>query len=189
MPQARTLTKAQIKQVIDVTNSCSRYPQRDTSMLLLTHLCGLRIGEVATLKIAGVVDNNGNVLDEITLSAQVTKNNQARKVFLPKKMQNHLQEYLSGMRRVPTHGYLFYTQKSSHFTPNTAAQHLKRLYERAGITGATSHSGRRTWLTRLSQKGVSVFVLAEMSGHKNLQNVLRYVTVNDDVKRNAAELI
>jgi integrase/recombinase XerD len=34
-----------------------------------------------------------------------------------------------------------------------------------------------------------VFVLAEMSGHKNLQNVLRYVTVNDEVKRNAAELI
>ena len=93
------------------------------------------------------------------------------------------------MSHIPTHGYLFATQKQSHFTPNTASQHLKRLYERAGITGATSHSGRRTWLTRLSQKGVSVFVLAEMSGHRQIQTTMKYVTVNDEMKRNAAELI
>jgi len=189
MPQARTLTKSQIKQVIEVIQSCSRYPLRDISMLMLTHLCGLRVGEVATLKIDGVMDTTGKVLDEITLSAQDTKNNQARKVMLPRKMQRHLQEYIDGMSHIPTHGYLFATQKQSHFTPNTASQHLKRLYERAGITGATSHSGRRTWLTRLSQKGVSVFVLAEMAGHRSLQNTMRYVTVNDEMKRNAAELI
>lgn len=189
MPQARTLTKTQIKQVIEVIKSCSRYPLRDTSMLLLTHLCGLRVGEVATLKIDGVMDTNGNVLDEITLNAQVTKNNKARKVMLPRQMQNHLREYLSHMNRIPSHGYLFSTQKKSHFTPNTAAQHLKRLYERAGIAGATSHSGRRTWLTRLSQKGVSVFVLADMAGHQQLQTTMKYVTVNDEMKRNAAELI
>jgi len=158
-------------------------------MLLLTHLCGLRVGEVATLKIDGVMRANGKVLDEITLSAQDTKNNRARKVMLPSKMQRHLQEYVDGLKHLPTHGYLFSTQKRSHFTPNTASQHLKRLYERAGIVGATSHSGRRTWLTTLSQKGVSVFVLAEMAGHRNLQNTMRYVTVNDEMKRNAAELI
>jgi len=189
MSQARTLTKSQIKQVVEVIKSCSRYPSRDISMLLLTHLCGLRIGEVATLKIEGVMDATGKVLDEITLSAQVTKNNQARKVMLPRKMQCHLQEHINEMSRIPSHGYLFSTQKQSHFTPNTASQHLKRLYQRAGIAGATSHSGRRTWLTTLSQKGVSVFVLAEMAGHRNLQNTMRYVTVNDEMKRNAAELI
>ena len=53
----------------------------------------------------------------------------------------------------------------------------------------SSHSGRRTWLTTLSQKGVSVFVLADMAGHKSLQTTMRYVTVNDEMKRNAAELI
>ena len=189
MPQARTLTKSQIKQVVEVIKSCSRYPLRDVSMLLLTHLCGLRVGEVATLKIDGVIGANGKVLDEITLSAQDTKNNRARKVMLPGKMQRHLQEYINEMSRIPSHGYLFSTQKKSHFTPNTASQHLKRLYERAGIMGATSHSGRRTWLTRLSQKGVSPFVLAEMAGHQQLQTTMRYVTVNDSIKKNAAELI
>ena len=47
MAQAKTLTKTELKRVVDVTNSCSRYAARDVTMLLLTHLCGLRIGEVA----------------------------------------------------------------------------------------------------------------------------------------------
>jgi len=34
-----------------------------------------------------------------------------------------------------------------------------------------------------------VFVLADMAGHKSLQTTMRYVTVNDEMKRNAAELI
>ena len=48
MAQAKTLIKTELKRVVDVTNSCSRYAARDVTMLLLTHLCGLRIGEVAT---------------------------------------------------------------------------------------------------------------------------------------------
>jgi integrase/recombinase XerD len=43
--------------------------------------------------------------------------------------------------------------------------HLQRLGTRAGIADATSHSGRRTWLTELSSKGIGVRVLAEMAGH------------------------
>ena len=72
---------------------------------------------------------------------------------------------------------------------SVGVNNLQRLYARAGITGATSHSGRRTWLTTLSQKGVSVFVLADMAGHASIQTTQRYVTVNDEMKRNAAELI
>ena len=104
-------------------------------------------------------------------------------------MQRQLQGYVSSVTKRPQHGYLFSTQKSARFSANTATQHLQRLYARAGIAGATSHSGRRTWLTTLSQKGVSVFVLADMAGHRSIQTTQRYVTVNDEMKRNAAELI
>jgi len=85
--------------------------------------------------------------------------------------------------------YLFSTQKNSHFTANTATQHLQRLYARAGIVRATSHSGRRTWLTDLSSKGVGVRVLAEMAGHVSIQTTQRYMDVTDEQMRRAAELI
>jgi integrase/recombinase XerD len=189
MPQARTLSKAEIKKVIDVTNSCSRYPMRDTTMLLFTHLCGLRVGEVASMRFDDVLDTRGSVRDEITLDAARTKSKRARKIFLPKQMQRQLKIYVESFIKRPTHGYLFATQKSTRFSANTATQHLQRLYARAAINGATSHSGRRTWLTTLSQKGVSVFVLADLAGHRSIQTTQRYVTVNDEMKRNAAELI
>ena len=85
--------------------------------------------------------------------------------------------------------HLFSTQKQTHFTANTAAQHLQRLYAQAAIFGATSHSGRRTYLTELAAKGVSVRVLAEMAGHASIQTTQRYIDVNDDMMRSAAELI
>ncbi len=189
MAQAKTLNKAELKQLLDVTNTCSRYPTRDTTMLLFTHLCGLRVGEVAALRFDDVVDQNNKVRDELTLDAARTKSNRARKIFLPKRMQQQLSSYIKAVKPTSQHGYLFTTQKSKRFSANTATQLLQRLYARAGIVGATSHSGRRTWLTTLSQKGVSVFVLAEMAGHRSIQTTQRYVTVNDEMKRNAAELI
>ena len=104
-------------------------------------------------------------------------------------MQRQLQAYVCTVSNRPQYSYLFSTQKSARFSANTATQHLQRLYAHAGIAGATSHSGRRTWLTTLSQKGVSVFVLADMAGHRSIQTTQRYVTVNDEMKRNAAELV
>jgi len=107
----------------------------------------LRVGEVAALRFDDVVDANDTVRDEMTLDAARTKSKRARKIFLPKQMQRQLQEYVSSVAKRPQHGYLFSTQKSARFSANTATQHLQRLYARAGIAGATSHSGRRTWLT------------------------------------------
>ena len=83
---------------------------------------------------------------------------------------------------------MFYKQKSQQFSTNTATQYLQRLYARAAVQGATSHSGRRTWLTTLSQKGVSIRGLAAMAGHRSIQTKQRYIDVNDDMMRNAAEI-
>jgi integrase/recombinase XerD len=189
MAQAKTLTKAEIKQLLQVTAAASRYPLRDITMLQLTHLCGMRVGEVAGLRVGDVVDEAGAVLTELVLDAARTKSKRARRVFLPKAMVTQLKAYISSLCEPKPNNYLFSTQKQSHFTANTAAQHLQRLYARAGITGATSHSGRRTWITTLSAKGVGVRVLAEMAGHASIQTTQRYIDVNDDMMRNAAELI
>ena len=54
------------------------------------------------------------------------------------------------------------------------------------ISGTTSHSGRRTWLTELSSKGAGVCMLAEMVGHASIQTTQRYIDVNDEQMRCAA---
>ena len=51
-----------------------------------------------------------------------------------------------------------------------------------------SGSGRRTCLIEFSSKGVAVRVLAEMAGHASIQTTQRYIDVNDEQMRRAAEL-
>ena len=89
----------------------------------------------------------------LALDAARTKSKRARKIFLPKQMQRQLKTYVNSLNKQPLHGYLFFTQRQAHFSANTATQHLQPLYASGGISSATSHSGRRTWLTNLSQKG------------------------------------
>ena len=43
------------------------------------------------------------------------------------------------------------------------------LYRKAGIKGASSHSGRRGFITKLAHSGISSKVIMELAGHKDLQ--------------------
>ncbi len=102
-------------------------------MLLFTHLCGLRVGEVAALRFDDILDANGNVRDEMTLDAARTKSKRARKIFLPKQMQRQLREYVNSLNKQPQHGYLFSTQKQAHFSANTATQHYNACMHVLGL--------------------------------------------------------
>ena len=109
MAQAKTLTEQELKRLLDVTRGGSRYAERDVTMLLLTHWCGLRVGEVAALKIADVVDESDAVKSEIVLAAAVTKSKRARRIFVPKTMQQQLKRYVGEICQTSGDSYLFST--------------------------------------------------------------------------------
>jgi integrase/recombinase XerD len=155
MKKAKVLTDKELKKVVDYIDAFDKYAERNKAMLLLTHLCLLRVGEVASLKVCDVVNADGEINDVIFLTAEQTKGNDSRRVFVSKK----------------------------------AKQVLKRLYERAAIKGATSHSGRRSGITALSAKGVSVRVIAELANHKHIATTQKYIDVNDNMMQNAVELL
>jgi integrase/recombinase XerD len=69
------------------------------------------------------------------------------------------------------------------------SQHFFWLFKRAGIAGASSHSMRRTFLTSLASKGISIRVLASLAGHRSVQVTMKYLDASDDMKRNAVEMI
>ena len=50
-------------------------------------------------------------------------------------------------------------------------------------------AGYENLFTELSAQGAGVWVLAEMAGHASIQTTQRYIDVNDDMMRRAAELI
>jgi integrase/recombinase XerD len=188
MSQAKTLTPQEIKQVLGII-ALDKHAKRNRAMFLLTTLGGLRVSEVAKLRYFDVVDENGVVRDEIRLLATQTKGGHERTVFVNDRLQKELQAYAKELTRVNATEPFFYTQKRKGFTANTLAQHFFWLYKKAGVNGASSHSGRRTFITTLASKGVSVRVLASLAGHANISTTQIYIDVNDDMKRQAVALI
>ncbi len=81
------------------------------------------------------------------------------------------------------------SQKGGPFSANTLCQLFMELYHRAGIYGASSHSGRRSFITKLAHSGVSAKVIMELAGHKHLGTTQRYIELNDEMKRAAVELL
>ena len=78
--------------------------------------------------------------------------------------------------------------KGAAFSANTMCQLLLRIYDAAGIADATSHSGRRTFITNLAAKGIGVRVLAELAAHSSIATTQRYIDVNDEQLRSAVKL-
>jgi integrase/recombinase XerD len=188
MAQAKTLTAQEVKQVLGAI-ALDKHAKRNRAMFLLTCWAGMRVGEVAALSVGDVMDENGLVRNEIRLSGEITKNKHARTVFVNERLQKELQSYAKELERVNATDAFFYTQKRRAFTANTLAQHFFWLYKRANLQGASSHSGRRTFITTLAAKGVGVRVLAALAGHANITTTQRYIDVNDDMKRQAVALI
>jgi integrase/recombinase XerD len=83
---------------------------------------------------------------------------------------------------------LFISQKDTAFSANTMCQLIIHIYQQAQLTGATSHSGRRSFITNLAAKGVSVRVLAELAAHSSISTTQRYIDINDQQLRAAVEL-
>jgi integrase/recombinase XerD len=191
MKQAKSLTDTELRRVLDYI-ATRRHAARNRAMLLLTHWAGLRVGEVAALRVRDVLDADGAVRAEITLAPDQTKGSESHVVFLNQKLRKELTAYIKATR-FSTHPRtkLFGTQQRpiDGFDANTLCQHFHYLYRRAGIAGASSHSGRRSFITNLASKGVGVRVLASLARHKSISTTQRYIDVNDDQKRKAVELV
>lgn len=188
MPQAKTLSPKELRRVLDYT-ATRKHAARNRLMILMTHYAGMRVGEIAAVLKGDVLNSDGTVRDEIRLTAEQTKGKHARVVFVSEKLRREIAGYLKLLPGRANTAHLFATQKRGRFSANTLCQTLNAIYDRAGIDGASSHSGRRSFITRLSSQGVGVRVLAALAGHRSLASVMPYIDASDDMKRAAVELL
>jgi integrase/recombinase XerD len=189
MAQAKTFNDNELKIVLAVV-ATGRNPLRNRIMILLSHLAGMRVGEIAAVKIGDVLNSNGSVRHEVPLLPDQTKGSKGRVVTLSNRLRAEIATYIQSLKHPYPDKPLIYSQKSRHgFSPNSLAQEFKTIYARAGIAGASSHSGRRTFITRLASKGVGVRVLAALAGHSSIATTQGYIDINDDMKVAAVNLL
>jgi integrase/recombinase XerD len=190
MAQAATLSEAQIKRALRFCQS-RKHVTRDSTILLFSLHTGLRAKELAALRIGDVYDADGTVRTQFTLTAAQTKGARARTVFINAALTAQLLRYAAWRNINPSlcTAALFRSQKGNHFSANTMCQLFLNIYKACGLSDASSHSGRRTFITRLANKGVGVRVLAALAGHSSIAVTQRYIDVNDAQMASAVELL
>ena len=198
MAQAKVLTDRELKKIL-LYIAARSHATRNRCMFLLTHGSGMRVGEVAALRVCDVLLKDGQIKEEIRLSAEQTKGDKGRTVVLSDKMQSEIRNYLCSRFKLSdllavtltdTTRALFSNQKNPHrgFSASTACQMFHYWHKGANVDGS-SHSGRRGFITHLAQKGVSARVLMELAGHKSLAVTQKYIDVNPAMMRSAVELL
>jgi integrase/recombinase XerD len=199
MPQAKVLNEKEIRRVLKLIDS-KRHASRNRCMFLLTHGTGMRVGEVAALRIGDVLALDGSIKSEVYLSAHQTKGGKGRTVYLSEKMREEVLRFLQtrfklkdliAVTYTDTTRALFATQKDCHrgFSASTACQMFHYWYKEAKIDGASSHSGRRGFITSLANKGISVRILQELAGHGSLSVTQKYIDVNPSMLHKAVEML
>lgn len=188
MAQAATLIQQKLQRVLDYSRTRRHY-KRNRAIILLTHYAMLRVGEVAALRYCDALEADGQIKAETTLTAAQTKGKKGRNIWFAEKVRAELAAYVAAHKPKQLTQTLFYTQRSDGFTANTLTHIVNGIYKGAGISGATSHSRRRTGLTNLAERGVGVRTLMALSGHSNIATTQRYIDLRPEVIKSAVELV
>jgi site-specific recombinase XerD len=111
-------------------------------------------------------------------------------VLVSKRLEKALIAFASTYPRHITNpnAALFFSAKRGGFSAQTIVNLFARFYALAGIKGASSHSGRRQFLTELADKGINVRVIQALARHKDMSTTQRYIDYNESKLRNAIEL-
>jgi len=198
MTRARILKSDEYQKVLAHLAKRGHY-SRNCCLVHMSHLAGLKCGQLAGLKISDVLGDDGRIKDEILLAST---DERRRAVLLPQKLRVELEEYLSArfalkatdlalIHFTDTSRPLFYSQKSMTrgFSANTLSQWFGATYRGAKIKGATSGSGRRFFAMRLCDKSVAPRVIQRLLGHQQLQTTRLFCDLSPNSMRSAVELV
>lgn len=190
MKQAKLLSKPEFRRLVAVIDS-RRYPTRNHTAVALSFYAGMRACEIAALCVGDVFDSNGAVRDTVLLQATQTKGNATSTVLINRRTAQALARYAKQYPRrlQKPDAPLIFSAKGGGFTAQTMVNLFYTLYRAAGIDGASSHSGRRQFVTELADKGLNARVVQALARHRHLNTTQRYIELNDNKLRAAVELV
>jgi integrase len=170
--------------------SCTRRRLRNTVMVLLSAKAGLRAGEIANLTWDMVLDANGQISGLIELADKAAKKCSGRSIPL----HPDLAAALAAWRQVaPPSQYVIASERGGRMQPLSIVVWFNRAFKNIGLKGCSSHSGRRTFVTRAARivhkAGGSLRDVQLLAGHRSIQTTQRYIDGDTDAQRRLVALI
>jgi integrase/recombinase XerD len=84
--RARVLSDQELERVLAAIAQ-GRYAERNRAAIMLSHLAGMRVGEIANLKLSDVLDVAGRVREHIVLRGVAGKHGEARIVPINSRLR------------------------------------------------------------------------------------------------------
>lgn len=187
--QAKILTKQQENIFMSYLDS-TRQPTRNKIIFMLS-LHGFRAKEIASLSWAMLLDASGELSDSIELTNSASKGkNGGRVIYISKK----LADLLAVHSQNGTAGSVIRSERGNgSVSAQVIVNFFKTHYERCGFAGASSHSGRRTFITRAANKiisvGGSLRDVQAIVGHSDLRNTQRYIEQDASAQRRVMDMV
>jgi integrase/recombinase XerC len=192
--QAKILSEAQIRAALAVI-ATSRHPLRDRVMLLLSVKAGMRAKEISCLTWAMCTDAEGAIGDAIHLTNHASKGKRGGRTI---PLNANLRGALIALRadrseKATPHRRVIYSERGDGCSAAAVQMWFARLYGKLGFAGASSHSGRRTFITQAARKiiqcGGSLRDVQELAGHASLATTQLYIAGDAEAKRRVVALI
>ena len=180
--QAKVLDDKELRQVLKVIE-IGNHAKRNAAIVILSNYLGLRAKELASLKVSDVIKHD-TIKKVLRLVAAYTKGAKHRDISLENKaVVKALQEYISVRRTEDGMTFsidapLFRSQKGTAFSPNAMVRVLGDIYKNAGFNDASSHTGRRSLITKLAYSGIDLNSVRQIAGHSSISTTQRYIDDN-----------
>ena len=178
--QAKILTVAEIQLLF--TDGFTVDPPRDRALFAICLYTACRITEAVTLRKRDVLDLKGQVRPEIIIRKGNTKGKLAtRTIPVIADLRAKLTAYTPRQNSI----YLFpgneiNSRAESHLHRDSGIWLLREACKRVGLEGVSTHSFRRTALTQMSNAGIPLRVIQEISGHRTLDELYKYLEVKPE---------
>jgi integrase/recombinase XerD len=187
--QAKILCEDDLQDLL-VYASATRNPIRNRVIVLLSSKAGLRAGEIANLTWDMILSPDGDIGTVIELRDHAAKNRSGRLIPLHKDLRHALASWrgITGGA-----GPVVLSERGRAMTPLSIVVWFARAYRAIGLEGCSSHSGRRTFITRAARlvhkAGGSLRDVQLLAGHRSIQTTQRYIDGDSDAQRKLVSLI
>jgi integrase/recombinase XerD len=157
--------------------------ERDRTLFGVCLFTAARIREACTLLTEDIYTPKGLVRPRLIIRKANTKGKLATRSI---PVIEDLRQLLSNYYPIRGDVYLFPGRSDGHLAEDSAARILREACKQVGIIGVSTHSFRRTALTQMSNAGIPLRVIQEISGHRNLEQLQKYLEVSDSQVLGAA---
>jgi len=187
--QAKILSNTDLEVLLRFVRR-TRHPVRNRAIVLLSAKAGLRACEISALSWDMLLNPQGQLGTVIELRDSAAKKGSGR--LIP--IHPDLAKALAVLRKTSPDGhYVVGSERGGRLKPLSVVVWFARAFEELGLNGCSSHSGRRTFITRAARlvhrAGGSLRDVQLLAGHRSIQTTQRYIDGDSNAQRKLVSLI